>query len=367
MDTIHLTSVSRQVRESVILGLQRHGIPAQLRDKDGRRLLHRYGYQKALAVLVNGHDAFAAYEPLPGFNNLPELFLSFHLSQFSTMAATLKWARPIFGDSFPEFPNMAVRRLDRCVDLAMPFETVYEAVQQLNVKRVMTYQGRGRRSLYLGRLPRQTVVYERWIEPELIDNEPCGEQIADSEGKILCVRIEDRKTGDKCPIGTLAEIEKLRGLNPFAELDFLELDEVMLANLSAKARHIIDSYALCKQRHGAQVARSEFSEGRNFHRNIGRHLKPFKLDMASYWQKRVTRFLGQAPFVFDAPAPSPSAIEEEEWQGLMASEPHLEAIHSEPLPPFHNDEDTFDPFMDEDDVDFLDEGWPPDFDNDSTN
>ena len=120
---------------------------------------------------VGRFSLFVAYDPLAGRTNLDELFMTVHLSHFRTMQDATQWLHPILGDSLAQLPEARILRLDRCVDLSLPFEAIRETVQQPRVARVLNYQGRARRSEYLGKLPRQTVLYEKWIEPDFIDND----------------------------------------------------------------------------------------------------------------------------------------------------------------------------------------------------
>jgi len=249
------------------------------------------GYRNSIYGLAGQKYFHVAFDPY-SLKKAP-VVLMMHLSQHKSLRDLKKWLDHLCGDFTNDVFDGELHRLDMCVDVAVPLDELKSAVSQPGVvvnERFMSR--RGDESIYFGAKPRRTIAYQKKVERCAIDWIPAGfEPAVDRYGFSPVTRVEVRTWAQHRPIQKLAELEKLRRVNPFSHLQILKIDDALLGEVSNKKRHIIDAFKYQCLMVGAQKARANFSEQGNFGRNIGQHLTTCDLNLKMAWLVRLNRFL----------------------------------------------------------------------------
>ncbi len=296
MDTIGLCWDDSDLASLVINNVRAHGHAITYRDRNGKRRNPFRGYHTYMSSVVMDKPVFIGASPA-GDTDKPALFLSFHCSHFQRWEQVLEWSKILFDGDVSTFLQGKIRRLDCCVDLAVPYETIRESVEQPRVMFVSEWKSKTR-TLYLGRPPKQTCIYEKRISTDQIDNELNCALKVDRHGKLLAVRVEVSTCGPRVLIKSLNDLPKLKLLNPFAHLQFKEVDAAIVQLLTRQKRYPIEAYQHRATTVGAAMAKREFNESGNFARNIGRYLQPLEIDLFDCWKRRVDRFFAGKTEVF---------------------------------------------------------------------
>jgi hypothetical protein len=288
MDSISIGWENVDFAAQVVNNVRELGHPITYRDRLGKRRSPFRGYQTTISSLIENKRVFIGCDPYG--KNLPALMMSFHCSHFSNMTELMEWLGLIVEGDFQTTTEGFIRRLDCCVDLALPYELIREAADQPRVTTISEWTSNSR-TTYFGKHPRQTCFYEKMINIESVDNIPARKLKSNAAGRIQAVRVEVSTTGNRVPIKTLGEIEKLHSINPFKHLTFKQIDEAIVELLSMRKRYPIEAYQLRAKQVGAAMAKREIGQGGNFSRNVGKYLKPFELDLNACWKRRTSRFL----------------------------------------------------------------------------
>lgn len=204
----------------------------------------------------------------PSRDNPQKAVFGAHLSSFNNIEEFYSWL-DLFGPELGDYLGTSpLRRLDICVDIKVPFETVASLLTNVRARKVTRYEQNGRSTLYIGTRPRQTYAYSKSVP--IYDQVPAVVSPQTVDG----TRIEVRFFGKKLPIQSLDELPHLYFADVFGHLQLLEIDDAVLAALPPSKMHLIRSFKWRAAEVGLQQARREFNQNKNFHRDIGRYLLP---------------------------------------------------------------------------------------------
>lgn len=285
MDTIELNvydpSLSDLVRKNLYDGQGGFKEPDLVSNR-------RRGYKHQTHSTSNGKSIFLACDR---WNDLyPSAIIQLHASQFNTLEECTNWLSPLFGNRENEIPDLALRRLDLCIDVNVPQDTVRQCIRRPYARFMREYVSTGV-SNYYGKPPLEIVIYSKTFPVSTVDYSPA--ELSSSGNEIVHgTRIEARFTGVKRPIHTLREVNRLREFNPFSKLQTISLDEALIAEAPLQTKYMIESYLRKCEMDGAHAAIREFNQDRNFFARIRPYLGPVKLDLEAGWKNRINRFLG---------------------------------------------------------------------------
>lgn len=269
--------------------------PAPFKPFDNTRYLKRqHKNWRRLVGEVNGSWLYASWALWDEAHYSPMLFVKFHLSQFPNWNAFLQWSERVFGEDGADLILQApLRRIDLCVDLHLPFQTVFQTMSQNYVRRVMRFDAK-EKTLYFGTSPRQSYAYEKCLPASMFDDiSVLNNSRYSPDERLQGVRIEVRHHRKMKPIASLCRIQDLRNVRcPFAHLKFEQVDEAVIDIVSESTRRNIESYQYRAERYGMQQARREFNRSGHFQRDVGRYLRPLKVDLETAWELRKQRFFG---------------------------------------------------------------------------
>ena len=290
MDTVKLKVKDSDLADSIRTALlTKNSLTTKSRDEGGRRVRFATGYKNQIEGHINGHHICYGYGPRSQYRS-PGL-LQFHLSHYPTWADFNAWARALFGEHFKGIlERCPVERLDVCLDLALPYETITKSISLPGCKTHERWASDGGRTLYLGEIPSRFRVYEkRGLLSTNIDYN--SGEILDPARRLNCIRIELELHKGKVPIKTLSELEKLRGTNPFEKLRFSDCSS-LVQTVHLENSHLVQHFLKRVGEVGFAPAKKEFNAGGNFSRTIAPFIAPLNLDLARAWQTRMTRFFG---------------------------------------------------------------------------
>lgn len=296
MDTIYLGFDGLRARNQILHAFEVSGLPINYKGKNGKRKDRVRGYTNTTAVSYNGHKTHLAYEP--HYANLPQASLTVQLSHFKSFHDCCVWAQQLMGEEYLEFIRASVTRLDMCVDLGVPIDTIVKNVSRGKCQRMYELIGADKSiTLYLGS-DEEVKIYRKHIPIDAVDFWGDGKLDVDPHGMVYATRIEKSLRGKSCPLSNLWEIDGLRGTFPFKDIKINHVDEEVLETLPPKKKHVVQSYLYRKEKYNAEVARREFSANGNFKRDIGDYLKELNIDLKAAWDWRVERYLGPSPVKF---------------------------------------------------------------------
>lgn len=262
------------------------------RNEDGRLKKNHAGYRYRMCRSIAGRAMYFSWEPL--HPDVPELLLGFHASHFSNIDELHSWLKCFTGEYFSRVLDGKIRRIDCCVDIQVPFDTINECLTQSRAERIEKRRNRqSRKTLYLGKPPRETACYQKMLLREQVDLLNC-EQDFEANKPIEVTRVETRLLGKHRPIETFRDVPKLLDFNPFQHLELQAVDEVLLRNANPKSLNLIDAYRYNRDKLGGQEARERFNRNRNFSKAIGKYLGRLDLDLGQVWQYRMKRYLNNS-------------------------------------------------------------------------
>jgi hypothetical protein len=288
MDTLELVFKDPGIAERIIARLNPHGWATSRRDSQGNVVRRRSGYKLQSHFIPDGKDFYVAGRSVhhPTYGGT---LIQVHLSQFGHFTDFVTWIKPILGEDFDEIWFAEIKRLDLCIDVGLPFLTVRDMLTHPRAHSYMPYTSEQGQTLYIGKRPRVTAVYEKALAVDLLD---FGRPELPGHEAILGTRIEVRHTRNRLPFRTLSELPKLATMNPFSSLKVEQLDDALTKSVSRKKLHTIWAYKYLCITEGAQAARKHFAQDGNFQKTIGRFMGVADLDLAQAWQHRLDRFFG---------------------------------------------------------------------------
>ncbi|MGK5087926.1 hypothetical protein WDW86_10240 [Bdellovibrionota bacterium FG-2] len=259
------------------------------------------GYEFQCGSYINGRYAYLCWEPMSRFRkNMPYCRFEAHASHFATFSDLIKWLQPLWGDHIELLLLSPLKRLDCCVDLAIPPDTVNRCLRQKFGHKVRIISKKQNNSHYSGSKERDTKAYPKGLDPGEIDFTPDGGIVTDELGKVHGTRIEVVLRKRKLPIQCLSEVEELVDINPFSHMELTCPDPMIQVELPIKLRDKVRAFQWRCNEVGYQAARQEYNQDGNFSRTIGRFLAPLDVDLFAIWQRRMTRFL-ERPIERDTP------------------------------------------------------------------
>ncbi len=258
------------------------------RNRDGRRLSFASGYETQMEGNVGGYHVYFAMEPR--WKNRSPGLLQFHLSHFESMRAVQDWLEDLFGpEATSEILGSPIERLDLCMDLALPFETLERAASLPGCRRVEKWSSDNGRTIYLGQYPAMFRLYEKFGVPAShVDYWPDSQERTPGN-YVAVVRIELELQRHKVPIQNLSQLSAMADQNPFGRL---RLESFGVEQVIPVDSHVVHHFLKRVHEVGAAAAKKEFNVGGNFAKTIGPYVGPVDIDLAAAWQTRITRFLG---------------------------------------------------------------------------
>ncbi len=296
MDTIELAWSVDGMTEAFLKNAERRSIKRSYRDKDTRRAVRgRYGYNSAVSFVREAKDCYAAYGPMYSRSKRhDDLLIQVHLSQFNNEKHFKAWIGELLHPFEAQLDNASVKRLDTCVDIAVPYATALRAISLPNVTVTKEYNSRDNFcSVQFGRFPRTMAMYEKNFFNKLsFDYLPNNVHFCTRHKKYFGTRIEMRHRAKKVLISKYGDIKSLATMNPFHDVSTKYLDDANLQEIEdTKRRETLAAYQLCQDAYSSQVARSIFSRSNNFSKQIMPFLVPFKINLEVVWKIRINRFL----------------------------------------------------------------------------
>ena len=290
MDTLELAFEDRELSLETLTRATTAGTAAKLYSKNGGPCRRRPGFTTELHLAIDGHTVILASEPYG--TNPKQLLIIIHCSHFKNLVDLEDWFANALGLGKKHLNQAQVQRLDCCVDVLVPWDTVVQAVYQKRCRNVWLMEST-RKSAYLGKLPLQTCLYEKKVSPLCIDLIPrCRLDELKADKYILCTRIETRFNKHKLPIKSYSELLMLRDMNPFAHLTLQTMEDQIVQDLPLAKKDRVLSFQFRCQQVGAQAARKERNLQGHFRKNVGQYLKSLDLDLMAAWKNRTNRFFG---------------------------------------------------------------------------
>lgn len=293
MDTLELTFENAVLSLETMKHVEATGLPlSRLTDKNGRPRKKRPGFSAENWVKFGGHTAILASEPFG--TNTKQLLLIINCSHFTDFAEMKDWLQLYLGLNAERLSEADIQRIDCCVDVLFPWDTLVQATHQHRCRREWTRDS-GRRTITLGQFPLQTILYEKAVSPDSVDLFPeCRRQeLVAAKHSILCTRIEARFKRHKRPVTTFDQIPTLQYLNPFAHFKLQVADEQIVQELPLAKKDRVLAYQLRCSQVGAQEARRERNRQGHFQKNVGQYLKPLDINLTQAWKMRTDRFFGR--------------------------------------------------------------------------
>ncbi len=226
------------------------------------------------------------------YGDIPHVRVGFHSSHFAGWHDVHGWLAALFSSDLGEVLEAEVSRVDMCVDLPLPFETVSRAMDVPRCHSLLRYTGR-KRTQYFGKPPRQTYAYEKAIPTSAVDLEPLTDLGARRSKVTKATRIEVRTFGDKMPFNRLADIAALQRASPFHHVSMKVLDYALVQSYPGGRRWEALGVLSRIEAVGFGAARREYNQatGGNFTRDLGQFIRPaLEIDLRKAWAHRVARF-----------------------------------------------------------------------------
>ena len=247
-------------------------------------------YRRRLSFRIDGHDFCLLWQPR-FFRNTPLVALSCHLSKFVSYEQLCRLSELILG-SATALEEAQMKRVDACVNLAVPFDTFFKGVFRASSRRVSEWGSPKGRSLYLGQYPDEWICYEKEVSASEVDWPPI--ENPDFSEIVRVVRVERRYYGRKIPICSFKDIEQLRAIRPFDVVKVLKIDPAILKDVSSRKRRVLESFLYKVDLYGFQAARKSENKKGNFAKSIGRYLTDVSIDFDKAWNNRLNRFFGNS-------------------------------------------------------------------------
>ncbi len=231
----------------------------------------------------------------PSFSTCAKFKVQVHLSDFDTLDDFWTWWREIVCGSFDESLRSKVMRLDCCVDVAVPLQSIRETVSRKRIRTWKVYSnGRGE-TMEMGSSSSDEylVAYEKDdLNRDALDYLP--EDATANAAGYKTVRLEVRFKDKKLPIRFLSELESIKHLYPFDKYQVHRNLDALDPNMPHKIQ--VEALAfkqLCATKNTV-AAKKFLNEHRNWNRQLGRHLIRIENDFIKQaWRRRVHRFFGE--------------------------------------------------------------------------
>lgn len=312
MDTVKIAIEDSDAAKWIRTQVRIKGFPHHSRKSKHQREAREFGYRRGGAFDILGKYVHISWSPKKRKKPKPPkkprpplapLLLTTHLSNFEDdehgdTYAFFRWAQAGFGiHTLTAILDGRIKRLDTAIDVEMDIDTAEDEIIQPRARAERQVRSRTK-TIYWGRLPRLTRAYEREVPRCRLDHNLSED--GDPGEIIKGVRIEADHRRKKILIQRLRDVEQLRHINPFSHLEFLNQTKTVIASdTPIKTKYKLLAFQKRCEQVGAQAARKEFNQDRNFKRTVERYLvqtKDFNFEMA--WKRRIERFLGPSPVRF---------------------------------------------------------------------
>lgn len=257
-----------------------------------KRLRGQNNYAHFTSAKINGGRIALYWRP--NFSTCAKFKVQVHLSDFDTLDDFWTWWREIVWGSFDDSLRSKVMRLDCCVDVAVPLQTIRETVSRKRIRTWKVYSNGGGETMELGSSSSDEylVAYEKDdLKKEALDYVPEDSTIAD---EYKTVRLEVRFKDKKLPIRFLSELESIKHLYPFDKYQVHRSLDAFNPNLPHKIQ--VEALAfkqLCSTKNTV-AAKKFLNQHRNWNRQLGRYLIRIENDfIKKAWKQRVLRFFGE--------------------------------------------------------------------------
>lgn len=290
MDTVKLRLRDPFVADRILTHIKRSGLTIDARNEMGQVNRRALGYNDQFHGYVEGHSLYMAYNPRGP--HVPEAEIAFHCSSFDSYTTLKAWCHKVFAQDLKAIMAARLSRLDLCINLGIPFETIQACLFQAQAKKIERWTSMDGRTLYLGNHPRRTRAYEKTVLRSTLDYE-AGPIKTNEYGQTVCTRVEVQLSREKIQVATLGDLEKLIDLNPFDHLALVDIDYRLLAKPDVRSCHILNAYRMRVHEVGAALARTEFNRSGNLGRTITPYVGTLDLDLGKAWQCRCRSFFGE--------------------------------------------------------------------------
>jgi hypothetical protein len=147
MDTIRLGISDSKFPERLLARIRERGLPVESRNPGGEVRGAVRGYRFKYAAWLEGHHVFVAWDTwLPGASRA---VVEFKISDFRSFKELRGWLECVFREDLPQVLEASVRRLDTCIDVSVPIQTVVETLYKPRCVQVSEWR-QARRTFYLG-------------------------------------------------------------------------------------------------------------------------------------------------------------------------------------------------------------------------
>lgn len=329
MDTIELGYNSIKFQQVVWNNALRLGVKSKkgiIDGSTGRRYFPKKmsAYHVSQEFSYKGRPFHISYNPK--FPRMPAMKIVFHLSKFRDWEEFYNLSMILCDGMIDDFLDGRVTRLDQCVDIDLPFETLRKVLFVKNVCKCFLMNNRGGvASLTLGREPHQFILYSKEIDAENVDltaddiisdDDEATELKDDSwndqfkhldaseggrktsmkelAGKKRVCRIESRHWHKKVPIKRLRDIEALKNAKAFDHICFKSVNPQLTESLKGAALRDIQAFLYQSEQRCYQMAKLEFAQDKTYQKKIEPYLNTVPLiDFDKAWKNRWDRWFGK--------------------------------------------------------------------------
>lgn len=240
--------------------------------------MQRCGFDEALSCLIGGKNLYFAWR------TSHRLEIQIHLSQWNTFHDACTFIAPFFDGDIEPFLTGKLKRLDLCLDLYVPFQTMRSKLFVPRVIKIVEVSGKTR-TIQLGKGPKQLVVYEKAPSKTCDDNSSALQKPR--------TRLELRFKGRKIPIKNLSEIANPAISKAFDHVKLLELKNRDLQQLDKRIAATLDSYEFRLKDFSAMELRKQHG-GTNFDRRFAKWLqKAPDIDISDLWLTKLKSYLSE--------------------------------------------------------------------------
>jgi len=300
MDTIELTTTSPELAESIVRGVLHRATAAKAKNWHGkyqnvrgRSLAFLPGFRQFSPGVFEGKFVMAA-SSLAFRDQAAFTMISFHLTAFVSITEVVLWLSRLTNLDLAQLRELRVRRIDACIDLSVPFDTLRRVLDVPKVHTFKLFGNRNGRTIYFGAdCGQQIYCYEclgRAGQPDwALDS--YGMKCLDAFSRIE-IRLESRFRRNKCPVDTFGDLVDAKFFAPFEHLSVTEVDGVQIVNAPPEKRQALESFQWLVLVLGFAEARREINKrGRNFERDIRPYLHASTvIDFNQAWATRFSRF-----------------------------------------------------------------------------
>lgn len=289
MDTLKIEIDHKEAADYIVARVQNFGVRKCVQGNKSKKEQKRRGYLRSVYYNVFGHGLYLQWDIQPEEHWIPpHLVFQVHLSKFSTFKAFQTWAKKVTGKAYPLLYVGKIKRLDCAIDVQMHINDVQAVTYQPRVRNSEQIKSKTK-TVYFGTGKKRTRIYEKTLPEKDFDSSNRG-----SDAPKSGTRIEREFKGNKVLISSLQDVERLKTINPFAQIKTIPKKILVDSSLPHKTKVQIWAFLYRVEEIGLQGARKEFNQSGNFERTIGRHLKGTPgLNLDELWQHRINKFLGK--------------------------------------------------------------------------